>query len=75
MSVWELLVSVVVLIQCRCASCYRVYQGAFYLLGYEIVRYLYRNRELLTIMSVEDAMVGIWLLGIDKVRTSTLYIV
>ncbi|CAM9350257.1 unnamed protein product, partial [Sphacelaria rigidula] len=48
--------------------CHPMYhQGAFYLLGYEIVRYLYLNRELLTIMSVEDAMVGIWLLGIDKV--------
>lgn len=47
------------------------HQGAFYILGEQIVRHLYRSRELLTVMSVEDAMVGIWLLGIDKVRVAT----
>lgn len=31
------------------------------------MQHLYRSRDLLTVMSVEDAMVGIWLLGINKV--------
>lgn len=44
------------------------FQGAFYVLGEKIVQHLARSRDLLTVMSVEDAMVGIWLLGIDKVR-------
>lgn len=42
-------------------------QGAFYVLGEEIVRHLFASRHLLTLMSVEDAMVGLWLLGINKV--------
>lgn len=51
------------------------HQGAFYVLGEDIVRHLYRSRDLLTVMSVEDAMVGLWLLGIDKVRPLSLYLV
>lgn len=51
----------------------RIEQGAFYVLGEQIVRHLNRSRDLLTIMSVEDAMVGIWLLGIDKVQSLMVY--
>lgn len=47
-------------------------QGAFYVLGEQIVQHLARSRDLLTVMSVEDAMVGVWLLGIDKVRSYVL---
>ncbi|CAN0098011.1 unnamed protein product, partial [Ascophyllum nodosum] len=49
-------------------DCHPMYQqGAFYILGERVVQHLYRSRDLLTVMSVEDAMVGIWLLGINKV--------
>ncbi|CAN0444618.1 unnamed protein product, partial [Scytosiphon promiscuus] len=40
--------------------------GAFYVLGQDLVNHLNRSRDMLTVMSVEDAMVGLWLLGIDK---------
>ncbi|CAM9868658.1 unnamed protein product [Scytosiphon promiscuus] len=49
-------------------SCHPMYhQGAFYVLGQDLVNHLNRSRDMLTVMSVEDAMVGLWLLGIDKV--------
>lgn len=32
------------------------------------MEHLHRSRDVLTVMSVEDAMVGLWLLGVDKVR-------
>lgn len=44
------------------------WQGGFYLLGYRLVRYLYISSEFLTVMLLEDAMVGTWLLGVDKVN-------
>lgn len=47
-------------------------QGAFYILGEQLALYLHRNRDMLTLMSVEDAMVGIWLLGVEKVRYATV---
>ncbi|CAM9563530.1 unnamed protein product [Choristocarpus tenellus] len=48
--------------------CHPMYhQGAFYVLGREIVEYFHTNRNQLVVMSVEDAMVGLWLLGIKKV--------
>lgn len=43
-------------------------QGAFYVLGEHIVEHLNRSRDMLKVMSVEDAMMGLWLLGVDKVR-------
>lgn len=42
-------------------------QGAFYILGEDIVAHLNRSRDMLAVMSVEDAMMGLWLLGVDKV--------
>lgn len=43
-------------------------QGAFYILGVDIVNYLNRSKDVLSVMSVEDAMMGLWLLGVDKVK-------
>ncbi|CAM9181012.1 unnamed protein product [Ectocarpus fasciculatus] len=43
------------------------HQGAFYILGVDIVNYLNGSRDMLSVMSVEDAMMGLWLLGVDKV--------
>eukprot|EP00752_Nemacystus_decipiens_P011374 g10108.t1 len=49
-------------------DCHPMYhQGAFYILGEAIVNHLNRSRDMLTVMSVEDAMMGLWLLGVDKV--------
>ncbi|CAM9171030.1 unnamed protein product [Discosporangium mesarthrocarpum] len=45
--------------------------GAFYVLGHELVDYLHASRYHLQVMSVEDAMVGLWLLGIKKVILDT----
>ncbi|CAN0051523.1 unnamed protein product [Ectocarpus sp. 12 AP-2014] len=49
-------------------DCHPMYhQGAFYILGVDIVNYLNKSRDMLSVMSVEDAMMGLWLLGVDKV--------
>eukprot|EP00903_Cladosiphon_okamuranus_P017344 g15979.t1 len=49
-------------------NCHPMYhQGAFYILGEAVVDHLNRSRDMLAVMSVEDAMMGLWLLGVDKV--------
>jgi hypothetical protein len=48
-------------------DCHPVYhQGAFYILGRGLAEYLYRSRHDLQLMSNEDAMVGLWLLGAQR---------
>jgi Galactosyltransferase len=42
------------------------HQGAFYLLGRELVDYLDASSQDLQLLSNEDAMVGLWLLGVRK---------
>jgi Galactosyltransferase len=47
--------------------CHPMYhQGAFYLLGRELVDYLDASSQDLQLLSNEDAMVGLWLLGVRK---------
>ncbi|KAG5182387.1 beta-1,3-galactosyltransferas-like protein-6 [Tribonema minus] len=48
--------------------CHPMYhQGAFYILGRALVEHLDRSRDDLQVMSNEDAMVGLWLLGARRV--------
>ncbi|CAM9661764.1 unnamed protein product, partial [Phaeothamnion confervicola] len=48
-------------------SCHPMYhQGAFYVLGRGLVEHLYRSRNDLQLMFNEDAMVGLWLLGVRR---------
>lgn len=49
------------------------FKGAFYILGEAIVNHLNRSRDMLSVMSVEDAMMGLWLLGVEKVMNIVLY--
>ncbi|CAM9585602.1 unnamed protein product [Phaeothamnion confervicola] len=53
-------------------KCHPMYhQGAFYLLGRELVEHLYRSRHNLQLISNEDAMVGLWLLGVQRTIVNT----
>ncbi|CAM9607614.1 unnamed protein product [Phaeothamnion confervicola] len=48
-------------------KCHPMYhQGAFYLLGRGLVDHLYRSRHDLQVIFNEDAMVGLWLLGVRR---------
>lgn len=42
-------------------------QGSLYILGERLVQLLNGIRDLLQLFPMEDAMIGNWLLGVDKV--------
>ena len=50
-------------------------QGALYILGERLVQQLNSVRDILLIFPMEDAMVGTWLLGFDKVTSVVAVVV